>query len=135
VFAGLTAPIFHGGTLKAERRAAEADARISLARYEQTVLRAFVQVSDVLSNLGTDQKAIESLKVAETAAEASAKDAQNALRLGGGPMVDVVQAQRTLSRARRAVVEAEGRRMSDLVELYAATATDWRRVETTATGG
>lgn len=126
VLGGVTAPIFHGGTLKAERRAAEADARISLARYQQTVLRAFVQVSDVLSNLGTDQQAIESLKVAASAAESSAKDAQNALRLGGGPLMDVVQAQRTLSRARRALVEAEGRRMSDLVELYAATAADWR---------
>jgi NodT family efflux transporter outer membrane factor (OMF) lipoprotein len=123
---GVTAPIFHGGTLKAERRAAEADARISLARYQQTVLRAFVQVSDVLSNLGTDQTAIESLRAAESAAQASATDAQNALRLGGGPMMDVVQAQRTLSRARRAVVEAQGRRYSDLVELYAATAADWR---------
>jgi NodT family efflux transporter outer membrane factor (OMF) lipoprotein len=126
VLGGVTAPIFHGGTLKAERRAAEADARISLARYQQTVLRAFVQVSDVLSNLGTDQQAIESLKVAASAAESSAKDAQNALRLGGGPLMDVVQAQRTSSRARRALVEAEGRRMSDLVELYAATAADWR---------
>ncbi|MFI4950025.1 MAG: efflux transporter outer membrane subunit [Caulobacterales bacterium] len=126
VLGGLTAPIFHGGALKAERHAAEADARVSLARYEQTVLRAFVQVSDVLSNLGTDQKAIDSLKVANQAAEAGARDAQNALRLGGGPMLDVVQAQRTLSRARRALVEAEGRRMSDLVELYAATAADWR---------
>jgi NodT family efflux transporter outer membrane factor (OMF) lipoprotein len=126
VLGGVSAPIFHGGTLKAERRAAEADARISLARYQQTVLRAFVQVSDVLSNLGTDQQAIESLKVVNRAAEAGAQDTQNALRLGGGPLMDVVQAQRTLSRARRALVEAEGRRMSDLVELYAATAADWR---------
>jgi hypothetical protein len=31
-----------------------------------------------------------------------------------------------ISRARRALVEAQGRRMSDLVSLYAATATDWR---------
>ncbi|HEX4710943.1 efflux transporter outer membrane subunit [Phenylobacterium sp.] len=126
VLGGVTAPIFHGGTLKAERTAAEADARVSLARYEQTVLRAFVQVSDVLSNLGTDQKAIEASRAADSAAQAAATDAQNALRLGGGPLVDVVQAQRTLSRARRALVEAEGRRMSDLVELYAATAADWR---------
>jgi NodT family efflux transporter outer membrane factor (OMF) lipoprotein len=126
VLGGLTAPIFHGGTLKAERRAAEADARVSLARYEQTVLRAFVQVSDVLSNLGSDQQAIASLQVANQAAEAAAQDAQNALRLGGGPLLDVVQAQRTLSRARRALVEAQGRRMSDLVELYVATAADWR---------
>jgi NodT family efflux transporter outer membrane factor (OMF) lipoprotein len=126
VLGGLTAPVFHGGTLKAERRAAEADARISLARYEQTVLRAFVQVSDVLSDLGSDQLAINSLQTVNRAAETAAQDAQNALRLGGGPLVDVVQAQRTLSRARRALVEAQGRRMSDLVQLYAATAADWR---------
>ena len=122
---GVTAPIFHGGTLKAQRRSAEADARIAFARYEQTVLKAFVEVSDVLSNLGSDQHAIASLDLANQAAESAARDAQNALRLGGGPMVDVVQAQRTLSRARRALVEAQGRRYADLVQLYAATASNW----------
>jgi len=126
VLGGVSAPIFHGGALRAQRGAAEADARIAEARYRQTVLRAFVQVSDVLSNLGSDQQAITSLEAVNRAAEAGAQDAQNALRLGGGPLVDVVQAQRTLSRARRALVEAQGRRMSDLVELYAATAADWR---------
>jgi len=38
----------------------------------------------------------------------------------------VITAQRTLSRARRALVQAQGQRMSDLVALYAATASDWR---------
>ena len=90
------------------------------------MLRAFVQVSDVLSNLGTDQQAIVARRAASAASASSAKDAQNALRLGGGSLLDVVQAQRTLSRNRRALVEAEGRRMSDLVELYAATAAGWR---------
>jgi outer membrane protein TolC len=124
--AGLTAPIFHGGTLKAERRAAEAEARASAARYRATVLRAFVQVSDALTNLSTDDRAIAALQQASDAAAAAANDAQNALRLGGGPMIDVVTAQRNLSRARRTLVEAEGRRMNDFVELYAATAADWR---------
>ncbi len=132
VLGGVTAPVFHGGTLKSQRQAAEADARLALARYQQTVLTAFVQVSDVLSNLGSDDQAIASLKVVNQAAEQAATDAQNALRLGGGPMIDVVTAQRTLSRARRALVEAQGRRMSDLVSLYAATATDWREAATVA---
>lgn len=134
ILGGLSAPIFHGGTLKAERKAAEADARVALARYEQTVLKVFVEVSDVLSNLGSDQQAIASLEHAVQAAEASANDAQNALRLGGGPMVDVVQAQRTLSRQRRALVEAQGRRYGDLVQLYAATATEWRPADMPARG-
>jgi NodT family efflux transporter outer membrane factor (OMF) lipoprotein len=126
VLGGLTAPVFHGGALKAERRAAEAEARISLARYEQTVLKAFVQVSDVLSDLGSDQQSIEALTLANQAAVNAAQQARDALRLGGGPMMDVVQAQRALSRTRRALAEAQGRRMADLVQLYAATAADWR---------
>jgi NodT family efflux transporter outer membrane factor (OMF) lipoprotein len=126
VFGGVSAPIFHGGTLKAERRAAEADARISLARYQQTVLRAFVQVSDVLSALGTDQAAIESLQRANAAADVGARDAQTAYRLGGGNLLQVVDAQRTVSRARQALVQAQGQRYQDLVQLYTATAADWR---------
>jgi NodT family efflux transporter outer membrane factor (OMF) lipoprotein len=126
LLAGVTAPIFHGGTLKAERKVAEAEARASLARYQQTVLRAFVQVSDVLSALGTDQASIEALQRAAAAADVSARDAQTAYRLGGGTLLQVVDAQRTLSRTRRALVEAQGQRNADIVQLYAATAADWR---------
>jgi NodT family efflux transporter outer membrane factor (OMF) lipoprotein len=123
---GVTAPVFHGGTLKAERRAAEAEARASMARYQQTVLRAFVQVSDVLAALGTDQQSIEALTRAQTSAEAAARDAQTAYRLGGGTLLQVIDAQRQLSRARRDLAAAQGQRYTDLVQLYTATAADWR---------
>jgi outer membrane protein TolC len=126
LLSGFTAPILNGGRLKAERKVAEAEARASLARYQQTVLRAFVQVSDVLSALGTDQASIESLQRANAAADAGARDAQTAYRLGGGTLLQVVDSQRTVSRARRALVQALAQRYSDLVELYAATAADWR---------
>ncbi|MDB5446526.1 MAG: efflux system, outer rane lipoprotein NodT family [Phenylobacterium sp.] len=123
---GLTVPIFHGGTLRAERRAAEADARASMARYQQTVLTAFVQVSDVLAALGSDEQSIEALGRATTAAEASARDAQTAYRLGGGTLLQVIDAQRTLSRSRRNLIQAQGQRYADLVQLFTATAADWR---------
>ena len=126
LMAGVTAPLFDGGRLKARRAAAEAEARAAMARYQETVLTAFVQVADVLSNLGADLQAIDFLTKVNAAAQAGARDAQTAYRLGGGARLDVVQGQRTLGRARRALVEAQSRRMSDLVELYAATAADWR---------
>lgn len=126
LLSGVTAPIFNGGTLKAERQAAEADARASLARYQQTVLRAFVQVSDVLAALGADQQQLTAYGHAQAAAEANARDAQTAYRLGGGPLMQVVEAQRQLSRARRNTAMAQGQQYSDLVELYAVTAADWR---------
>jgi NodT family efflux transporter outer membrane factor (OMF) lipoprotein len=126
ILAGVTAPIFHGGTLRAERAAAEAEARASLARYEQTVLRAFTQVSDVLVALATDEGEIAALAKAEATAQSSVRDAEAAYRLGGGPLIDVVDARRGLSRARRALVEARARKFEDMVQLYAATAADWR---------
>ncbi len=126
LLAGVSAPVFHGGALKAERAAAEAEARAAMARYQQTVIRAFVQVSDVLANLGHDQEGITALQRAVDAAAANSKDAQTAYRLGGGPLVQVTQSHRALSRTRRALVRAQGQRMSDLVELYTATAADWR---------
>ena len=130
LLAGVAAPIFHGGTLKAERQVAEAESRAALARYQQTVLRAFVQVSDVLANLASDQQAIASLQLANRAADQGLTDAQSAYRLGGGTLLEVAQAQRTQHYARRALVEAQGRRLADLVQLYAATAADWRAVAT-----
>ncbi|MDB5495684.1 MAG: efflux system, outer rane lipoprotein NodT family [Phenylobacterium sp.] len=130
LMAGVSGPIFHGGTLKAERKGAEAEARAALARYQQTVIRAFVQVADVLAALASDQQEIASLKRSEAASAASTRDAQTAYRLGGGTLLQVIDAQRQLNRARRASVQAEGQRLSDLVQLFTATAADWRTTET-----
>jgi NodT family efflux transporter outer membrane factor (OMF) lipoprotein len=132
LLAGVAAPVFHGGTLKADRKAAEAEARAALARYQQTVIRAFVQVSDVLAALGADQRQIESLRRAEAASAARVRDAETAYRLGGGTLLQVTDAQRQLTRARRASVQAQGQRLSDLVQLYTATAADWQTTTTAA---
>jgi len=122
----LTAPIFNGGALRAEKRAAEAQARISLARYRQTVLTAFTQVSDVLTALAHDDEQAVALTRAQTTAKAALDDQRAAYRLGGAPFLPIVQAQRQYDRARLALIEAQGQRLADVVSLYAATAADWR---------
>lgn len=127
---GLTAPIFHGGTLKANRKAAEAQARVAMARYRDTVIRAFAQVSDVMAALATDERQLASLSRAQAASEANARDAQTAYRLGGGSLLQVIDAERQLGRARRATVQAQGQKLIDIVELYTATAADWRAAQT-----
>lgn len=132
---GLTAPLFDGGRLKARQQAAEADLRIAEARYQQTVLRAFVQVSDVLAALASDEKGIESLGRAIAAGESGLRDAEAAQRLGGGPSIDVTRAQRTLSRAKRAMAQIQGQRYLDLVELHVAIAADWREPQADGTAG
>lgn len=122
----LTAPIFNGGRLRADKRAAEAQARASLAQYRQTVLTAFTQVADVLTALAHDKDRIAALTAARDAAERSVDDARTAFGLGGGPAVNIVTQQRQLERARLDLVQAQSQQLLDIVELYAATATDWR---------
>lgn len=122
----LAAPIFDGGRRKADRAAAEAEARAAMARYQQTVLRAFVQVSDRLSALGADEAQIEALGRSIQAAESRLADAQTGQKLGGLALRQVIESRRLLNRYRRTLAEAEGRRLEDIVGLYAATAADWR---------
>ena len=123
---GLTAPLFHGGALKARQAAAEAEARAAMARYQQTVLRAFVQVSDVLAALGADDQEMAVLRLAELAATTSARDTQSAYAMGGVAQIEVVENQRTVDRVRNLIVQAEGQRWLNLVKLNAATAAEWR---------
>jgi NodT family efflux transporter outer membrane factor (OMF) lipoprotein len=124
--AALTAPLFNGGALRAEKRAAEAQARASLAQYRQTVLVAFTQVTDVLTALAHDDERIAALAKAQSTAAAALNDQRAAFSLGGGAFLPIVQAQRQLDRTRLALIEAKGQRLADIVSLYAATATDWR---------
>jgi NodT family efflux transporter outer membrane factor (OMF) lipoprotein len=126
VGAGLTAPLFNGGTLKANKRAAEAEARAALARYQSTVLRAFGQVADAVQALAHDEDALAAQTRAEATAEAALRDARLAYEKGGGALLPVLDAQRQLHRARLGLAEAKGRRLADTVRLYAATAADWR---------
>ena len=122
----LTTPVFNGGAIWAQKRAAEAQARVSLARYRQTVLTAFGQVADVMTALAHDDE----LAAADTRVEAQAQsglhDAQSAYDLGGGARLAVEQAQLGLDRARLNRIDSQGRRLLDVVQLYAATsAVDW----------
>jgi len=126
----LTYPIFDGGAIRADRRAAQAQARISLARYRQTVLTAFVQVSDVLSALAQDEERLASDTRAEATAKASLDDAREAYRLGGGPLSNVVVADRRWRQASLAKLQATAQRLLDIVDLFAATAADWQSART-----
>ncbi|HUZ13220.1 MAG TPA: efflux transporter outer membrane subunit [Caulobacteraceae bacterium] len=124
--AGLTQPLFHGGTLRANKRAAVADARASLAQYRQTVLTAFVQVADVMEAIAHDDDELAALAHAEDAATANLNSAELSFRLGGGALLPVLDAQRLLSQARRSRAIAQGQRLADIAQLYVATAADWR---------
>ena len=113
-------------TAKARKEQALADAKVSAARYQATVARAFVQVADALTALAQDQASATTLARSVTVSQQAVKDAQKTYDLGGGPLLAVVDAERQLTMARRQQVAAQGQYLNDLVQLYAATGGNWR---------
>jgi NodT family efflux transporter outer membrane factor (OMF) lipoprotein len=122
----LTVPVFHSGALKANKKAAEAAARASLAHYKGVVLQAFVQVADILEALSHDEDELKAQAQAVDSATANLRDARLAFREGGGTLLEMIDAQRQLNQTRRAYAAAQGQRYLDTARLFAATAADWR---------
>lgn len=128
IFAGLTAPIFHGGTLKAERNAAVDEARASDARYQQTVLSAFQQVADLLTALQHDRETLGANRQAIEVAGHALRLSRRSFEVGNSGVLDIVDAQRVYQRAVSASVEASARQYLDSAQLFVATAGGWTGV-------
>ncbi|MDE2405702.1 MAG: efflux transporter outer membrane subunit [Sphingomonadales bacterium] len=125
LFAGATAPIFHGGTLRARKRGAEAEARAAAATYRQTVLEAFGQVSTLLSALDTDARALAAERESASLAERSLDLSRKSYQIGNSGVLQVLEATRANERARLALVDAQARQALDTARLYVATAGGW----------
>ena len=126
VAASLTAPLFHGGTLQAEKRAAVDAFTAQLATYRQTVLVSFQQVADVLQALEHDAELIEAQQHALDSATASLRLAQESYAAGAGSFLQVLDAQRLYQQARLGYAKAKGQRYLDTVQLFAAMGGDWK---------
>jgi NodT family efflux transporter outer membrane factor (OMF) lipoprotein len=124
--AGLTAPLFNGGALKARRQQAREAAKAASARYQITVLTAFGQVADALSALSADQALIDANDRAAAQAGERLRLARVAYRGGGGTLLEILEAQRTLGTLGVDKARAQGQRVTDAVRLYVASGADWR---------
>lgn len=120
VLGGLTAPIFHGGTLNAERRAAVQDYQAAFGAYRETVLEAFGQVADVLQALRNDSEALSTQQRALESARASLDLTRQGYQGGNAGYVRVLDAQRLHQEAQLGTVQAETQSRVDAVKLILA---------------
>lgn len=120
LLAGLTVPIFHGGTLTAERRAAQDEYQAALASYRQTVLDAFSQVADSLQALNNDADSLSAQQHALESASASLSLTREAYAAGNAGYVQVLDAQRLHEQAQLGQVQANGQRFIDAAKLLLA---------------
>ena len=120
IISGLTAPIFDGGTLRAEKRAAVDAMHASAAHYEQTVLEAFAQVADLLGALDHDAEQLDAQAQAQQTAQSSLDLARASYKEGNAGVLLVLDAERSYQRARLGYVRAVVQRYIDTVQLFLA---------------
>ncbi|MBN3811960.1 efflux transporter outer membrane subunit [Paraburkholderia sp. Ac-20347] len=115
---GLTQPIFHGGELRAKRRASQAAYDAAFADYRQTVLLALQQVADTLHALQDDALELQARDTAAREAQASADIARSRYAVGGVSEFDLVDAQRQALQTALDRTRAQTTRLADTAALY-----------------
>jgi len=123
--AGVTQPIFQGGTLRAKRRAAVDLYEQARAQYELTVLKAFQNVADTLTALDNDAQALQAGSEALDAAEVSLDLIQRQYDAGALNYVSLLTAQQAYQQARIAYVRDLANRYTDTVTLFQALGGGW----------
>lgn len=118
--ANLLAPLFHGGTLRAQRREALELYAGARATYQQTVLGAFQQVAGSLRALEHDAEALRAEGEAYAAAREALRLAKVSYKAGAIDALSLLTTEALYSQARIAYVRAEAQRYLDTVALYTA---------------
>ncbi|MGH8154205.1 MAG: efflux transporter outer membrane subunit [Rhodanobacteraceae bacterium] len=124
---GLLQPLFHGGQLLHQKRAAEAGMDAALADWQQTVLVAFQNVADSLEALGYDAESLKVQNDAERDASRLLDLTRAQYRVGAVNYLNLLSAERQYQQARVAEIQARSARLTDTAALYAALGGGWSR--------
>jgi NodT family efflux transporter outer membrane factor (OMF) lipoprotein len=118
-------PIFHGGTLLHQERAAVAGYEMADAQYRNTVLLAFQNVADALRALQDDARILaaqeRTVRVSAESLDLSRVQYQD----GTITYLTLLNAQRTYETARLSLVQAQAARFADTVALFQALGGGW----------
>jgi outer membrane protein, multidrug efflux system len=123
--AGVTAPIFTAGRLKAGVDNAQAVYRQSLLQYEKTVLVAYQDVEDQLAALHYLSQQYSASNDALADAQSAEQIASNRYTAGLVSYLDVVFAQQTLLSNQQSVTQLQGQRLEATVGLIRALGGGW----------
>jgi multidrug efflux system outer membrane protein len=119
-------PIFEGGALRNNLRFAKSQDRQALISYQQTIQRAFGDVSDALIGY-------EKYRGVRERQEQTVKDLQESVDLslmryrgGTATYLDVLDSQRSLFQAELTLAQARNNEYQGLVQLYKALGGGWK---------
>ncbi|MBS0363731.1 MAG: efflux transporter outer membrane subunit [Proteobacteria bacterium] len=123
--AAVTAPIFQGGTLLHQERAAKEAYQQSAEQYRGAVLGAVQNVADTLAAIAQDAEGLKAAAAAATAAKTTLDLSERQYRAGYASYLSLLTAQQAYQQARISLAQAEAARFSDTVALYQALGGGW----------
>lgn len=123
--AGVAAPIMHGGTLRAQRRAAIDEFQGAVATYRRTVLEGLKQVAGALKALGHDAELVQAERRAFNVAAASLSLQRARLSVGTVDRLQLLNTNRNHQQALLRYTRARAQRYIDSAQLIVALGGGW----------
>jgi len=125
VGAGVTQPIFEGGTLLHRERAARAAYTEAAEQYRSTVLTAFQNVADTLNALQQDADALKTAATAKDAAAVTLELTKKQYQTGYVNYLGLLSAEQSYQQALINLVQAQANRYADTAALFQALGGGW----------
>lgn len=116
----LTAPLFNGGTLRAEKRKAEYAYDATVAEYQQIILTAFEQVADALTALSHDAEEVNISQQYLATANTSLGLAYKSFDAGAIGLMQIQDSERNYAQAQIILIHAQRQRYLDTAKLFMA---------------
>jgi NodT family efflux transporter outer membrane factor (OMF) lipoprotein len=129
---GATVPLFHGGTLLHQKRAADQALKQAASEYQSTVITAYQNVADALHAALADASAFAADWEAEQAAKVTLDLTQKQMQVGYVSYLTLLSAQSAYQQAVLTRVQAQATRYGDTVALFQALGGGWWNRPTSA---
>ncbi|HUN63137.1 MAG TPA: efflux transporter outer membrane subunit [Candidatus Sulfotelmatobacter sp.] len=123
--AGVTQPIFEGGTLLHRERGARAAYTQAAEQYRSTVITAFQNVADTLNALQQDAEAVKTASAAKDAAAVTLDLAKKQYQTGYVNYLGLLNAEQSYQQALINLVQAQANRYADTAALFQALGGGW----------
>jgi NodT family efflux transporter outer membrane factor (OMF) lipoprotein len=127
VTAGLTQPIFHGGTLRGQVSFSEARYTELLTTYHKTVLTAFSNVESALVAARQTAEQRERQRNAVAKARRAFEFSQTQMSAGTVNVLTVLNTENALFSAQDVLVQVEYSHLQALIDLYTALGGGWQQ--------
>ncbi|EMS35011.1 RND efflux system, outer membrane lipoprotein, NodT family [Mariniradius saccharolyticus AK6] len=123
--AGLAAPLFNRNRIRMQFEAANASQRIAWYDYEQTVLRSYIEVLDLVNQFQTLDEQVENKSNEVLVQKRSVENSNTMFTVGYANYLDVLNAQSRALQAEIELIELKTQQLQARVNLYKALGGGW----------